>query len=94
MVRAVVDTKANDEVSMLGRLLANGAGRLSATVARHLLRLRFGKEDIARMNDLAERNQKGRLSRAEREELDSYVKVGQIVAILQSEARMALRKRS
>ena len=94
MVRAAIEKTTDNDVAILGRVLANGKGGLSATMARHLLRLRFSDEDIARMNDLAERNQDGLLSAAEREELGSYVKVGHIIAILQSEARQALRKKT
>jgi hypothetical protein len=94
MVRAIIDQTATSDVTILGRVLANGKGRLSATMARHLLRVRFDETDIARMNDLAERNQEGLLSPAEREELGNYVKVGHVIAILQSEARSALRKKT
>ena len=45
------------EVTILARLLANEAGKLSATVARHFLNLGFGDDDKARMHDLAVRNQ-------------------------------------
>jgi len=92
MVRAITTWK-NDDAAILGRLLANGKGRLSVSMARHLLRLRFSKEDMERMNDLAQRKQEGQLSPSEREELGSYVKVGHVLAILQSEARRALREK-
>jgi hypothetical protein len=94
MTQAVIEKTANNDVAILGRVLANGKGRLSSTMARHLLRLRFSDEDMGRMNDLAQRNQDGRLSRSEREELDSFVKVGHVIAILQSEARQALKKKA
>src|SRR5437660_178440 len=90
MVRVAAERTTNNDVAILGRVLANGKGGLSTAMARHLLRLRFSDEDIARMNDLAERNQGGLLSPVEREELGSYVKVGHIIAILQSEPRQAL----
>ena len=94
MIRATVEKSPSDDVAILGRVLANGKGGLSATMARHLLRLRFSDEDVARMNELAERNQDGKLSPAEYEELGSYVRVGHVLAILQSEARHTLRKKT
>jgi len=93
MVRASANLSSGD-VAILGRVLANGKGRLSTTTARHLLKVRFSDADIARMNDLAERNQQGLLTPAERADLDSYVRVGHVIAILQSEARQALHKKS
>jgi len=48
--------------------------------------------DQARMEELAQRNQKGRLSVGEREELENYVKVGDLLAILHSKARQALKR--
>jgi hypothetical protein len=45
------------------------------------------------MHDLARRNQEGRISPAELAELDSYVKVGDLLALLQSKARRTLKRR-
>ena len=43
------------------------------------------------MEELAVRNGKGELSESEREELEAYVNVGQVVAILQAKARLSLK---
>jgi hypothetical protein len=40
---------------------------------------------------LPERNQEGRLTSEEREELESYVKAGHLLALLHSKARRSLR---
>jgi hypothetical protein len=88
-----IEKTANDDVAILERVLANGKDALSPTLARFLLRLRFPDEDVARMNDLARRNQDGLLSQTEWDELGSYVKVGHIIAILQSMARQTLKKK-
>ena len=79
------------EGAILARLLENGRGRMSPTLARYVLTLGFGPEDQARMTDLAERNQVGRLAAAEREELSGYVRAGHMLALLHSRARRALR---
>jgi hypothetical protein len=94
MLQAAIEKTSNNDVEILGRILADGKGGLSATMARHLLRLRFSDQDVARMNELAQRNQDGLLSLAEHEELGSYVRIGHVLAILQSEARQALRKKA
>ncbi len=43
------------------------------------------------MEQLAVRNGKGELSETELEELEAYVNVGQVVAILQAKARLSLK---
>src|SRR5262245_25941394 len=69
---------------------ANGA--VTPALRRHIVRLRFSAEDEARMHELAAKNQEGRLSEAEKEVLDNYVKVGDLLAILQSKARKVLKR--
>jgi hypothetical protein len=44
------------------------------------------------MLDLAERSEAGVLTVEEQSELDSYLHVGNFLAVLQSKARMALKK--
>ena len=45
------------------------------------------------MKALARKNREGRISCAELNELDSYVKAGDLLAILQSKARKLLKAR-
>lgn len=74
------------------RLIRPEQNTLSAAVARALLRISFSESDRARMEDLAQRNQRGQLSRGEQKELRSFVKVGDVLGILHSKARQALKK--
>ena len=78
--------------AIFDRVFTNGREAFSPELARHILSLTFSEEDKARLNDLAEKNQEGTLSRKEREELFNYIKVGDLLAILQSKARIALKK--
>jgi hypothetical protein len=82
------------EVTILSRLLLNGRGGLTAEFARHLLGLGFSDEDKARMHELASKNQEGTLSPEELQELDGYVKAGDLLAILQSKARKLLKTKA
>jgi hypothetical protein len=66
---------------------------MTRELAEHVLKLTFSDEDKARMNELAEKNQEGRISRREKKELFNFVKVGDLLAILQSKARMTFKKR-
>jgi uncharacterized protein YnzC (UPF0291/DUF896 family) len=43
------------------------------------------------MNELADRAQTGRLTEDEQQELESYRHVGNLLAVMQSEAREALK---
>jgi hypothetical protein len=78
------------EAAIFGRVFANGRPALSPELARHVLGLTFGEEDKARMHELAVGNQEGALSPEEKEELHNYIKVGHLLAVLQSQARQAL----
>jgi hypothetical protein len=80
------------EAAIFARLFEGRNGHLTQAVARKLLAITFTETDQARMEELAQRNQQGRLMAQEREELANYVKVGDLLAILHSKARQALKK--
>lgn len=61
--------------------------------ARYLLSFAFGPSDMERMHCLAERSQDGALTKEEREELESYIHVSNLLAIMQSKARQFLKGR-
>jgi hypothetical protein len=82
----------NSEAAIFARLWDAGTRRLSPGLARHVLKLRFSDQDKTRMHELAEKNQAGKLSPAECAELDNYVKVADLLAILQSKARKRLKQ--
>ena len=80
------------EAAIFSRVLANGKKRLSPALARHILRLAFTDSDKARMRELALKNQDGALSADERQELENYVRVGDLLTILKAQARPVLRR--
>ncbi len=49
--------------------------------------------DVDRMRQLAERSETGELTDDERAEFDSYLHSGNLLAVIQSKARLALRRR-
>jgi hypothetical protein len=81
------------EAAIFGRLLSNSKGQMAPDLARYVLTLGFDAADQARMTELAARNQEGTLSLEEQDELRSYVRAGHLLALLQSKARKALKKR-
>ncbi len=78
------------EMSILRRVVDPGQPFLSAEAARAILRLDFHADDRTRMNQLAEKNRAGQLSATEGQELTGYIRVGQMLGILQSKARRSL----
>ncbi len=81
------------DIGIFGRLLSEHPGEMSTDLARYVLVLGFGEADRLHMEELASRNQQGRLSHDEHEELMGYVKAGHLLALLHSKARKALKKR-
>ena len=84
--------RETSEAAIFTRVWDDEPNGLTPTVARHVLKLRFSSADQARMHELAEKNQAGELTASEIEELDNFVKVGDLLALLQSKARQRLRK--
>lgn len=82
------------EAAIFSRVFVNGPRGLTPELARHILALEFSDDDKARMHELAVKNQEGRASPKEVQDLDSYAKVADLVAILQSKARKFLRSKS
>jgi hypothetical protein len=81
------------DVALFGRLIKVDERKLAPDLARYILTLGFDEADQTRMRELAERNQEGKLSPAEREQLQSYVKAGHLLALLHSKVRRSLRRR-
>lgn len=79
--------------SLLHRLLDPWGGRLSVSAAKSLLDIKFSETDHARMEDLCTKNNGSMLSNSEQEELDEYERVGCLLDVLHSKARLALSKR-
>jgi hypothetical protein len=61
--------------------------------ARNLLGMDFTAEDHAHVEYLSAKARDGSLTPAERAELDKYLKMGHLLALLQSKARMFLNPR-
>jgi hypothetical protein len=87
-------TSSNTEAAILARLIQIGEDQLSRGAAEYLLSIRFGERDIARMNELSELARQGKLTSQEQAELDSYLHVGNLLAVIQSKGRRALQRSS
>jgi hypothetical protein len=79
----------NSEALIWSRLMDPEKNGLSREAARSLLRLAFDEAAKARMNELAQKNQEGLLTEEERQELQAYVKVGDVLSLIHLKARKA-----
>lgn len=66
---------------------------LPVSLARTVLGWKFPAKDLGRVRMLQTKNNAGTITQAERQLLESYVRIGQFVAIMQAKARLALKSR-
>ena len=83
----------NHTTTTLDRLIEPVVQILTPPVARALIQLRADPEVQARMDELAERSNEGRLTLEEREEYETSIRFGNYLAILQAKARRLLKER-
>lgn len=80
----------NSESAILARLIQSRGRPVAPEVARYLLSFSFEPRDVERMNELAEAGQHGELPADQRAELESYLHVSNLLAVMQSGARRFL----
>jgi len=80
------------EADIFSRLIDAANPTLTPEAAAGILQLKYSEADHARMEELAEKSNKGMLSPEERREFESYVFVGDVLSLLKSKARLSLRK--
>jgi hypothetical protein len=76
---------------ILGEILDSVGPCLTRSVAARIAALRADARIQKRMDELAEKNSEGRLSRREEAEYEAYVEALDVIAILQAKARKALK---
>ena len=87
-----MSTKTINEVDIWTSVINPEEQDMSPEEANAILRWSFNEEANRRMEDLATRNGQGVLTEAEREELEAFINVGQVIAILQAKARLSLKR--
>ncbi len=83
---------ATNDLAVLKRFLGLDREEITPDFAREVLRWAASEEDRARMHELLAKNQHDELSDAEREELDTFVRVSRFLDQLRSKARLVLKK--
>jgi hypothetical protein len=81
----------NTEAGILARLIQTRQDNLSHDAANYFLSLHFEDKDISRMNELSDLARLGTLAPADEAELDSYIHVSNLLAVMQSKARQSLQ---
>jgi len=81
-----------DTAAYVDRMLDPLSECFTPEVARRLIQLRADPELQARIDELADRCTEGALTDSERREYESYVRVGNLIAILQAKARRFLER--
>lgn len=84
--------KTVSEVDIWSGVVSPDGGEMSVPEAEAILRWTFRDADKRQMEQLSDRNADGALSESDRELLEAYVNVGQVIAILQAKARLALKR--
>jgi hypothetical protein len=88
MPSSAVDTF---DIAILTRAISPVYQSLSRDLAQEILQWDFPQEDKRRMAKLSAKARGGELTVEEKAEIDSYVRVGHIVNLMQAKARLATR---
>ena len=84
----------NSEAALIARAFNARSGDLPKEAALVFLKAKLPETDMARMVRLGEFAQKGNLSPTERREAETYDRVGLLLELLQSKARLSLAHQS
>ena len=82
---------ASSDALIVGRLVKPDHGDFSPETAREILTLQFDDADKARMHVLSLKAQEGSLTSEEQAEIESYRRVGCLLGVLWSKARLSLK---
>jgi hypothetical protein len=85
-------TTETNEPTILSRVIEPRRGTWSKEAAESILKFDFPASDLRRMNSLATIAREGELTAKEEAELESYRKVGRLLELLQSKARLSLKR--
>jgi hypothetical protein len=80
------------EPAIWARLIQAPKAAISPEAARYLMAIDFGDADHARMQELMEKSNEGRLTSEETAELDGYVNIANVLSVMHSRARLALNE--
>jgi hypothetical protein len=82
---------SNSEAAILNRIVQPDQPTFSAEAAHGILALDFNQADKERMHQLSAKAREGTLTPEEQAALNNYERVGHLINILQSKARLSLK---
>ena len=82
---------ATSEAAILSRILDIERSLASAELARDVIAWDFPLEDKQRMTELLEKAKAGQLTKSEKIAAENYERVGHLISMLKSKARVALK---
>ncbi len=80
------------DTAILTRAISPARQSISREIAEQILEWDFPPEDQERMAELSAKARAGALNAEEETEIDSYVRVGHIVNLMQAKARLAIKQ--
>ena len=84
----------SSEAAILSRVIRPEKDDLPDEQAKALLRLNFEQSDLDRLHELVVKNQNDELTPAEKEELESYLRVSAFLDLMHAKARYSLQNRN
>ena len=82
------------DADVFAEVVGSDETEFDADMARALLRLKFSEAQNDRMWELADKANRGTLSEEERGRMESFRRVGNLLALLQARARLVLQRTS
>ena len=81
----------NTETAILARIIQAEDEELTPETARYWLSRKLSSADEERVEALSTKASAGSLTESEQQELDSYIRIGMLMSIIQSKARQLLK---
>jgi hypothetical protein len=85
---------SSTEAAILCRMVRPQQDDLAAAEAQALLRVDFDRQDLDRLHELVTKNQDDAMTPAEKDELESYLRVSCFIDLMRAKARLSLKKHS
>lgn len=83
--------RAASEAAIWTRVI-HPEGEISPAVARAIVELSFSPDDTLRMRELSAKANAGKLTAEENAEMDNFERVGAMLSVLKSKARLVLKE--
>jgi len=89
---AMASTPTVTEAEILEDVLNSTRAELTPDAARCFLQMRFSNGATRQIRRLLQKNNRGKITAAERVTLESYLRVGQFLDLLQSKAKLSIAR--